>query len=221
MTSGGQPPASSDDGGPCVGDSAGDGDGDNDNEQVDFDYRRMLLQTLIGAAVVVAVAGVAGLLLYDTLVTLGNLFVEKLGGPGVFVAFVITDGLGVPVPPDTFAMFALTGGMPYPTVVLWGSIGSICGGVVGYTVGRKLGQTRRMDRLASRKRGQIDALVDRYGALAIAIAALTPLPYPFAAWAAGATRMELRVFLLVSLLRIPRVAGYLLLIEFGLVTLRG
>lgn len=189
-------------------------------EPVGLDHRRLLISTLITLGIVLLVTAVAGWLLYDVLVDVGEWFVARMGAPGVFVAFLVTDAMGIPVPPDTFAMFALTGGMAFATIVAWGGTGSICGGTVGYFVGRAIGRTDRVDRLTHDNRDQIAALVQRYGALAIAIAALTPLPYPFAAWAAGASEMRLRTFLLVSLLRIPRVAAYLFLIEMGLLSLR-
>jgi uncharacterized membrane protein YdjX (TVP38/TMEM64 family) len=50
----------------------------------------------------------------------------------------------------------------------------------------------------------------------VAVAAITPLPYSIFCWAAGAGKLPFRRFLLVSLLRIVRVAGYLYLIQLGL-----
>ena len=64
----------------------------------------------------------------------------------------------------------------------------------------------------------MDELVRRYGAYALALTALTPLPYSLGCWACGALKMRFSLFLWVSLLRIPRVAGYLALIYFGLLT---
>lgn len=55
--------------------------------------------------------------------------------------------------------------------------------------------------------------MERYGLLALALAALTPLPYSLVCWACGATKVRTVPFILVSLLRVPRVAIYLLIIE--------
>ena len=54
---------------------------------------------------------------------------------------------------------------------------------------------------------------NRYGVVALGVAALTPLPYSIICWACGATGMRLSIFLTVSLLRIPRVFAYLWFIE--------
>ena len=59
-------------------------------------------------------------------------------------------------------------------------------------------------------------VLDRYGMTAVAVAAITPLPYSIFCWAAGAGRLDFRAFFLVSQLRILRVAGYLYLIQLGL-----
>ena len=63
-----------------------------------------------------------------------------------------------------------------------------------------------------------DALVERYGVIALAATALTPLPFSLGCWAAGALKMPFSTFFAVALLRIPRVAGYLALIYFGLIS---
>lgn len=59
-------------------------------------------------------------------------------------------------------------------------------------------------------------VLDRYGMKAVAVAALTPLPYSIFCWAAGAGRLSFKLFLLVSTLRFVRVVGYLYLIQLGL-----
>jgi membrane protein YqaA with SNARE-associated domain len=51
----------------------------------------------------------------------------------------------------------------------------------------------------------------------VAVAAITPLPYSIFCWAAGAGRLDFTRFMAVSVpLRIIRVAGYLYLIQLGL-----
>jgi uncharacterized membrane protein YdjX (TVP38/TMEM64 family) len=66
---------------------------------------------------------------------------------------------------------------------------------------------------------QAFAIVERYGTVGLAIGAITPLPYVWTTWAAGALGMPWRTFLPVSLLRIPRVFFYLWLMEQGFLRL--
>ena len=57
--------------------------------------------------------------------------------------------------------------------------------------------------------------VRRYGAAALALGALSPLPFSICCWASGALKLRPDIFFVVALLRIPRVAFYLWLIDIG------
>jgi uncharacterized membrane protein YdjX (TVP38/TMEM64 family) len=72
--------------------------------------------------------------------------------------------------------------------------------------------------MMARRGREVKLLVERYGVRALLFAALTPLPYSIACWAAGACEVRFRTFFLVSLSRIPRVIFYLWLIEQGFIT---
>ena len=85
--------------------------------------------------------------------------------------------------------------------------------------GRLLAGTRWFEARSGRGVQRARSLFERYGAWALALAAVSPLPYSLLAWASGGLGLPLRRFLLVSLLRIPRGAGYLWAIEWGLVEL--
>jgi membrane protein YqaA with SNARE-associated domain len=111
--------------------------------------------------------------------------------------------------------------MGFVEVCVWATLGSLVGGAVGYWVGRSLGTTRWLRRVLERRGGRAQALLDRYGLTAVAVAAITPLPYSIFCWAAGAGRVPFSRFLLVSQLRILRVAGYLYLIQIGLLSTLG
>ena len=65
----------------------------------------------------------------------------------------------------------------------------------------------------------IEGFVQKHGPLALAVAALTPLPYSAASWVCGAGRVALPVFVAVSMLRVVRVAGYLWLMYAGVLEL--
>jgi membrane protein YqaA with SNARE-associated domain len=101
---------------------------------------------------------------------------------------------------------------------MWGTIGSITGGSVGYLIGDKLRKVPRIARFMARRGRRLEALVRRYGVVVVAVAALTPIPYSLSAWAAGAVKMPFRLFLAASLLRLPRVAGGLYLVLLGLLS---
>lgn len=161
------------------------------------------------------IVAVLALAFEDVLLATGRGFVEQLGGPGVGLAFFILDAVWLPIPHETFSGLALVGGMPFVEVWAWGSAGSLAGGLVGYTACRRIGRQDWFQRWLARKGGDAHAAVRRWGVTGVALGAVSPLPYSISAWAAGALGMELRPFVLVSLLRIPRVGFYLWLIQIG------
>ena len=66
-----------------------------------------------------------------------------------------------------------------------------------------------------RRRGP--ELINRYGGVGLAIAALTPLPYSLASWAAGTSELRYWQFLLISApFRAIRVTSVLWLFSLGL-----
>ncbi len=184
-----------------------------------LDLRRLAWTTALGILGLMTILGLLAWLFREPLEALGRQFVAVLGGPGVALGFFIPDAFTVPLPNDAFSMFGLIGGMPYWTVVFWGTVGSLLGGTTGFFIGRLLQRTVWFQQLLARRGSEIHGLVRRYGPWAIAAAALTPLPYSIACWTAGAMDMRFSVFIAVSLLRVVRVAGYLWLIQAGFFTL--
>jgi membrane protein YqaA with SNARE-associated domain len=182
---------------------------------------RLLLSTATVLVGLTAAAALVGYFLREPFVALSEAFVETLGGPGVALGCFLPDAFTVPVPSDLFTTFGVAGGMSFSAVVLWATLGSLAGGTTGFFVGTRLKRMRSVARFLSARPDQVERLVRRYGPWALAVAALTPIPYSLACWAAGATNMELRTFLLVSQLRFVRYAAFLYLIQLGLVSATG
>ena len=64
---------------------------------------------------------------------------------------------------------------------------------------------------------EVQRLIDRYGGVGVAIAALTPLPYSLASWAAGTSTLGYARFVAISLpFRAIRVSAVLWLLSIGL-----
>ena len=181
----------------------------------DLDVRGLVLRALWTIIVLVALIGGLAWLWRDELVALGGVFVRELGLMGLFLGFFLPDALPVPLPHDVFSGLCLIGGVSFPVIVAVASTASLCGGSVGFMIGRRLSHTGWFQRIMTKHGADAHALVLRYGAVAVAIGALTPLPYFIVCWAAGALDMRYTRFLGWSLLRIPRVAGYLLLVQLG------
>ena len=190
-------------------------------EPVLIDGGVLLKRLAIAVFVLVVVFGAAGLTFRTELFSLGRVFVDNLGGWGVALGFLIPDATNLPIPHEAFSAFGLLGGLSFWTVTAWASVGSLSGGWLGYGFGRLVARTAWYARLVAGHAGQADALVRRYGVMALAIGATLPLPYSLTAWAAGALKMRPLTFGIVSMLRIPRVAFYLWLIQIGFMEIPG
>lgn len=190
-------------------------------EVEELSIRKVVITAALGVAGFTVFVAVLGWLFREPLLSVGRWFVDNFGGPGIAVGFFFPDAFTVPVPNDAFTAFGLWGGMPFWEVVAWGSLGSLCGGSVGWLIGRYF--IARSERLAAfmRRRGgdQMRAQINRGGRWFLAVAAVTPVPYSITCWAAGATELPYWQFIVVSLLRIPRVAVFLWLIQQGFVSI--
>ncbi len=185
----------------------------------ELNLRRLGRQMLVGLLVLMVALGATGWLLREPLLRLSRSFVDTFGPLGVGLGFFIPDAFAVPVPQDAFMAFGLLGGLGFWQIALWATCGSLLGGSLGYVVGQRLSHLGPVARLLERHGRESRALLERYGAAGVAAGAVTPLPYSFVCWTAGALGMDFRTFLLVSLLRGPRVLFYLWLIEVGVLTI--
>jgi membrane protein YqaA with SNARE-associated domain len=179
--------------------------------------RNLLLKLVGGVIALIAGLLVVGYLWRQQLLGLGQWFVENLGGPGIAITFLVPDAVAVPVPQDAIMALALFGGLKFWTVVAWATAGSLLGGSAGLLLGRLLGHTAWYRRMAARGGFDGTYLVRRYGHIALAVGALTPVPYSIVCWASGAFGVRYLPFLSISLLRFVRVSGYLWLVDIGVV----
>lgn len=190
-------------------------------EEVELNLKKILIQTVVGILLIFVVLGIAGYLFKQPLIAFSEKFVESVGGLGVLVGFYLVDGCFVPIPNDLFTFFGYKGGLGFWWPVILATLGSLLGGIQGYIAGYMLRRTEFFQRFMNKYGAQMMALVKKYGLLALGIAAFTPLPYSFACWGSGAVRIPFVQFLLVSLLRLPRIALYLWLIQLGFISLTG
>lgn len=188
-----------------------------------LDVRRVVVTAAVGVVIFTGLIGLLAWFFREPLLAVGHWFVDRFGGPGVAVGYYFPDAFTVPLPNDAFTAFGLWGGMPFWEVVMWGSIGSIAGGSTGWAIGRwLLEHSERLQGFMQRRGGEdMVTQLRRGGRWFLALAAVTPIPYSITCWACGAMRMPYHEFALISLLRIPRVAVFLWLIQQGFVHIGG
>ena len=192
-------------------------------EQPPLDLRGVLLTAVLVMVGFTLIAAGLGWFFREPLLEIGRVFVANFGGPGIAVGFFFPDAFTMPVPNDAFTAFGLWGGMGFGEVVAWGSLGSLAGGSAGWVIGRYLlARSARLQAYIKRRGGdEMTAHLRRGGRWFLALAAVSPIPYSVTCWAAGATKMPYHEFIAISLLRIPRVAAFLFLIEQGFISIGG
>lgn len=138
-------------------------------------------------------------------------FVGTFGLIGLGVFVLVVDSL--PLTHEPVLFLGLSGGLGFWPVWAAGTLGSIGAGVSGWAMGRTLGRHPYLQHLFAKYR--ITSFLQRYGAWAVAVAALTPFPYALTTWASGAAGVPLFQVVLGSLMRGPKVLLYLSLMAAG------
>jgi len=123
-------------------------------------------------------------------------------GPLGLALLSFSEAVFFPVPPDVL-LIPLTlldpkNGPLYGTVTV---VFSVTGGLVGYFLGRSLGRPLLIRLVGAKRVEPLEAYFQRYGALAVGLAAFTPLPYKAFTVGAGALGLrDLRGFVVASLI---------------------
>lgn len=164
-------------------------------------WRPLLRQFGIGVVTAVVLVAVLAYVLQDPIQSLSLAFVQATGLLGVFVAVLLVDTFHLTHEPILVA--AYVGGLKFWPIILTATAASVLAGPLGWWIGGFLGRVGFVASFLARHR--LDAFLRRYGFMAVAIAALTPIPYGPTVWAAGATGVPLRDVVLGSLFRFPKV----------------
>lgn len=185
---------------------------DDVGDDEELDLRRILRNTVVGILLLIAAMMLITFAFETQILALGKEFVDSLGPLGVGLGWFLPDALTLPIPADAINMLAMSGDMNPWVIIACSGVGSVLGGCVGFAIGRFVGNRAWFRRFMDKQGREIDRLMRRYGTRALMIAVLTPVPYSVACWGSGALNMRFETFFLISLLRIPRIAFYLLLI---------
>jgi membrane protein YqaA with SNARE-associated domain len=146
---------------------------------------------------------------------ISHFLVVRLGYVGLFAGPFIADAFSFPAPPQLYLLAAITTHQSAGLTLALVSAGSVLGGNVGRWLGSLLGDRPFLTRLLGRTRGRVDAIFDRYGYWAVAVGALMPLPYSMLCYLAGVYQMPRGLFALMSLLRVPRLVFFYLILRAG------
>ncbi|HMV43926.1 MAG TPA: VTT domain-containing protein [Leptospiraceae bacterium] len=183
---------------------------------MDKDLRKLIIQSVIGIVLIIALVILLAHIVKGPITQFSKLFVDYLGVWGVGLGILVSDSLPAFMVPDAFLVFAVAGKLGDFEVILFCSIGSLIGGSNSYAIGRYLIPRFESGRnLIKKHEAKLLPYIEKYGMLAVVIAATTPLPYSWMSILVGSFKMSFSKFLLCSLTRIPRFAVYYYAIKFG------
>ncbi len=182
----------------------------------DPSLRPIIVQTVLLSIVLVVLLVIGALFFKEPINELSRWVVIHLGLPGIIIAVIVSDVLTAPIPPDTMLFMAATSpdihnGVAIVTI----SLASTAAGSMAYVIGPYLSKLPYLRNKIEGFRPRGEALFERWGSWAVAIGALSPLPYSVFCWMAGIYRMDYKRFFLATLFRIPRIAGYYALFMYG------
>ncbi|MCB9583813.1 MAG: VTT domain-containing protein [Polyangiaceae bacterium] len=184
------------------------------DDALDSYVRASLWKAFIALVIFVGAIGLASVLFKEQLSVAAHVLHRALGVPGLCLIVFVCDSLTAPFPPDVVLVIVAKSDLrsyAWSLVLLFGVVSAVAGNA-GYWLGTRIQSWPRVARVLVRAGAKPQALVERYGRSAVALAALTPIPFSITCILAGLLGMPHSRFWPVTLLRIPRFLLYFALI---------
>ncbi|MEM1348147.1 MAG: VTT domain-containing protein [Myxococcota bacterium] len=177
---------------------------------------RIIRHTVFMWLGVLALLLVGALFFKGPLTDLATWIAHTFGAVGILVALALSDTFFIPIPPDAllFAAAASPDISDLPMMIAACVTSTACGSMA-YLIGPYIGRIPLLERRIEAYRPRGEAMFAKYGVWAIALAAVSPLPYSMACWLAGIYKMPYKGFFVATLFRIPRIALYYALFLLG------
>lgn len=122
------------------------------------------------------------------------------GLPGLFFV-ALTEAFVSPLPVEALLVpFSVADPSGWVIYGLVGSIGSVVGSIVGYLIGLKGGHPLLVRMAGRRQAEEMERYYERWGAGAVFITGITPLPYKVFVVGSGVLELDLRRFVVAATL---------------------
>jgi membrane protein YqaA with SNARE-associated domain len=179
------------------------------------DALKLGLTFVLGVVGLVAVVSLLGHHYRAELESMGRTILDRFGYVGIALGTFIADGIHFPIPPQFYMLASIAAGWSVLWTLVAVCMGSMLGGVTAYSIARKASHLRVFQRLLARTQRKVDSLFARFGYWAVALVSLTPIPFSMLCYVAGAHRMRARMFVVLSLFRIPKLVLYFYVVKLG------
>lgn len=190
----------------------------NENEPVRSSPREFLflaLRWLAGMVLLLLLMVALAKGFREPLERMGRAFADNLGYSGLALGTFIADGFHFPIPPQFYMLLAISSQVSQLRAFAAIAIASLLGGYAGYSLAGRLAGIRIVARRLERSRAVAARAFSRFGVRGTLVAGLLPVPYSVLCYLAGLQGLPAKLFLLFSLLRIPRLVAYYYLVRFG------
>ncbi len=179
-------------------------------------YLQTAMKIAVGFAIIFGITALLGKFMHAPIVALGTAIMERFGLAGLAASVFMVDSIPTPLSYVPFMLLATVGGIPVTTVFLVSSVASYAAGFAGYGLGRAIGMPQRLDDWTRTKHPRIRDILDTHGGWGVAAIGGLPLPLAIGTWSAGALKIAPSKVAIALLIRLPKTALYLLMIELGL-----
>ncbi|MEN7982272.1 MAG: VTT domain-containing protein [Nanoarchaeota archaeon] len=141
--------------------------------------------------------------------------ISNYGYFAVFVFGFLADFLEQPIGPEVPASLALVFGLGFYKIFLFVLMGSYLGSILSFYIGKNF-LSEDITNLCNKKyRKKYCKFFHKYGKLSLSIAAISPVPYVFFCWMAGAFNFKFFEFVIFGLIpRAFRIFGIMFLVGF-------
>jgi len=188
-----------------------------DREQWDKEYLpwyklslKVVISIIVGLSIMVLLERYAE----KTVANLSGSLMDRIGLPGLSLTVFLLDCLPQPFPWAPLVYMAVKGSVAKTSVFWVCFLSSYIAALTGYAIGLKLRGLERGSTLFqqfARSYPYIPVLMERRGALGVALAAMLPMPFAIATWTAGSFQMQFHQFALASACRMPKILCLILL----------
>jgi len=176
---------------------------------------RLLLRMLLGLGLLLAGVALVSSLFRSELEALGHAFVDRFGLWGMLVGAMLADGFHFLLPPQFYMLMGISSGVPAASTLAAVIVGSWIGGWLAYFLAKRVAQWAVIERRLVEPRRLLDRALVRYGHGALVVVGFLPITYAALCYIAGLGRVSKRGFLVIALVRIPRLVAYYYLVRLG------
>ena len=176
---------------------------------------RVVAQLVVPLGVVFVGVSLVAALFRPQLRALGEAFVHRFGYAGMAFGAFLSDAFNFPIPPQFYMLTAVAAGAPQVPSVAVVCVASVLAANVAYFVAGSLARVPFVARRIEAARPTIDPLFAKYGYYAVAIGAMSPIPFSLLCYVAGLYKVPYRIYAVLVLMRVPRLLVFYALIRMG------